>query len=380
VTRLPLALLLLLAAGPALAQPKAAPPSPPAAPAPAQERGVLLRNQSETTIREVYAWSANERPPGPDRLGAAVVPPGQDFPLRLGRGPCEVTLRAVFEDGGVETRTLDACTPRELVFDDRDTRQLEVVNDTDEDVLQLFLVRGAERGPDRLGRFVVPANDSLRVRLRGERECQFDAIAVYRGGRQEALGRVDICTAPRVALGDASVPLREANIANRSQRVLRELYATAAPGPGWGADRLGVNVLQPGQVFLLRVRTRDCVVRVRAVYQDGRAEEREGVDLCAAQQSKQEIAFGAPRRVTLTHAHARPVREVYFSAVEESDWGPDRLGGRPLAAGESREIAAEGGCRADLRIVFDNGNAEEARDVDVCARTAFTLRPGWVAE
>lgn len=379
MTRLLLALLLL--AGPALAQTKAPPPQGVPAPAPAppgQERGLVLRNQSDTTIREIYVWAANERPPGPDRLGAEVLPPGRDLPLRLGRGACEVTVRAVFEDGGVESRTLDACTPREVVFDDRDARPLEVVNDTDEDLMQLFLVRGAERGPDRLGRFVVAANDSLRVRLRGERECRFEALAVFRGGRQERLGELDICATPRVALGDPSVPLREANVANRSQRVLRELYATA--GPGWGGDRLGTNVLRPGQVFLLRVRTRDCLVRVRAVYQDGRVEEREGVDLCAAQQSKQEIALGAPRRVTLTHAHARPVREVYLSAVEEGDWGPDRLEGRPLAAGESREIAAETGCRADLRIVFDNGGAEEARGVDVCARPAFTLRPGWVAE
>jgi hypothetical protein len=377
-------LALLLLAAPAFAQPKPATPpgGPPGtspgapAPPPAGERGLVLRNQSETTIREFYAWGTGERPPGPDRLGADVLLPGRDFPMRLGRGPCEVMLRAVFEDGGVETRTHNACTPREVVFDDRNTRPLDVVNDTDEDLMQLFLVRGGERGPDRLGRFTVAANDSLRVRLRGEAECVFEARAVFRGGREVAAGQVDICTTPRVALGDPTVPLREATVANRSQRVLRELYAAPPEREGWGGDRLGVNVLQPGQSFLLRIRTPGCQVRLRAVWQDGRSEERAGVEICAAQ----EIAFGAPRRVALTHAHARPVREVYLSAVEESDWGPDRLGGRPLAAGETREIAAETGCRADLRIVFDNGNAEEVRDVDICARAAFTLRPGWVAE
>lgn len=370
-----LLLALLLLAGPALAQPKAPPPG---GPENAGERGLLLRNRSETTIREVYAWSANERPPGPDRLGAAVLPPGRDVALRLGRGPCEVTLRAVFEDGGVETRTLDACTPREVVLDDRDARPIDILNNTDEDLLQLFLGRGVERGPDRLGRFVVPANDSLRVRLRGERDCRFEALAVFRGGRQERLGEVDICADPRIALGDPAVPLREAEVANRGRQVLRELYASA--GPGWGQDRLGANVLRPGQSFLLRVRGHGCEVRLRAVFADGRAEEREAVDLCAAQRAGEEIAFGAPRRLALTHAHARPVREVYLSSVEDPDWGPDRLEGRPLAPGERREIAAETGCRADLRVVFDNGNAEEARGLDICARPALTLRPGWVAE
>lgn len=375
-----LALLLLLLAPPLLAQPKPGAPGaqlpPPPGGAPGGERGLVLRNQSDTTIREFYAWGAGERPPGPDRLGAGVLAPGRDLPLRLGRGPCEVTLRAVFEDGGAETRPHNACAPREVVFDDSNARPLEVVNDTDEELTQLFLVRGGERGPDRLGRFTVAANDSLRVRLRGEPACVFEARAVFRGGREAAAGTVDICQRPRLVLGDPAIPLREATVANRGQRVLRELYAAPPERPGWGGDRLGVNVLQPGQSFLLRIRTPGCRVRLRAVYQDGRVEEREGVEICAAQ----EIAFGAPRRVALTHAHARPVREVYLSAVEESDWGPDRLAGRPLAAGETREIAAESGCRADLRIVFDNGNAEEARDVDICARTAFTLRPGWVAE
>jgi len=348
--------LLLLLAPPALAQPK--PGAPGAAPAPsAGERGLVLRNRSDTVIREFYAWGAGERPPGPDRLGTEVLPPGRDFPMRLGRGPCEVT-------------------PREVVFDDSNARALEVVNDTDEDLLQLFLMRGSERGPDRLGRFIVAGNDSLRVRLRGETECVFEVRAVFRGGREVAAGRVDICAAPRVALGDPSVPLREAAVANRGSRVLRELYAAPPERHGWGGDRLGVNVLQPGQSFLLRIRTPGCQVRLRAVYQDGRAEEREAVDVCAAR----EIAFGAARGLALTHAHARPVREVYLSAVEESDWGPDRLEGRPLARGETREIAAEGGCRMDVRIVFDNGNAEEMRDLDICARPALTLRPGWVAE
>jgi len=372
-------LALLLLALPAAAQPNppAKPSPPPAAQAPGPgvgARDIILRNRSEAVLRELYAIEPNQRAPGRDRLGADVVPSGRDFPLRLGNGPCQVELRAVFEDGGSETRAVNACTVRELVFDDSNARAVEVVNDTDQDLRELYLSRPGVVGPDRLGVNIVPANDSLRIRLRGERECQFEARAVFQGARQEVSQRVDICATPRIAFGDPSIPLREVTIANQSRRVLRELYATTTQE--WGADRFGVNVLRPGQSFLLRLRTRECQVRLRGVYDNDRAEERAAVDVC----QPQPVVFGAPRRVTLTHAHGRPVREIYLSPVEEDDWGANLIEGAPLASGQSRELGMEGGCRADLRVVFDNGNAEELREVDICARPAITLRPGWTVE
>ena len=56
------------------------------------------------------------------------------------------------------------------------------------------------------------------------------------------------------------------------------------------------------------------------------------------------------------------------------------LGDRPLMRDERRELALDTPCEADLRIVFDNGNAEEARNINICERTEITLRPGWVVE
>lgn len=368
-------LALLLLALPAAAQPN--PPAKPGVPPAVQgvgARDIILRNRGEAALRELYAIELNQRGQGRDRLGADVVPAGRDYPLRLGTGPCRIELRAVFDDGGSETRAVDACTVRELTFDDSDTRAVEIVNDTDQDLRELYLSRPGVVGPDRLGPNIVPANDSLRLRLRGERECRFEARAVFQGARQEVSQSVDICATPRIAFGDPSIPLREVTIANQGRRVLRELYASTAPE--WGADRLGVNVLRPGQSFLLRVRTRECQVRLRGVFDNDRAEELPAVEVC----QPRPVVFGAARRVTVTHAHGRPVRELYLSAVEEDDWGANLLGATPLAPGQSRELGMEGGCRADLRIVFDNGNAEELREVDICARPILTLRPGWTVE
>lgn len=373
-------LALLLIAGSSFAQPAVKPGAPPPTarpPAPAtQDRDILLRNNSQSTIRELYLWNPPAREQGPDRLGADVVRPGATYQLRLGVGACQMELRAVFEDGGVETRPLlNVCAERELVLDDRNVRAVELVNNTDLELMQLFLSRPGVVGPDRLGAATVPGSDSFNIRLRGETECQFEARAVFRGSREESRQNVNICTTPRIAFGDAAVPLREVNVANRSSRVLRELYATAGPGE-WGGDRLGTTVLNPGQSFLLRIRNTACRVRLRAIFADNRAEERLDVDICAGQ----EIVFAPAQRLTLIHAHGRPVREAYLSGVQDTDWGENLLGARPIAVGERRELGTDSGCQADLRVVFDNGNSEEARNVNICERREITLRPGWVVE
>ena len=137
-----------------------------------------------------------------------------------------------------------------------------------------------------------------------------------------------------------------------------------------------MNVLNPGQSFLLRIRDPACRVRLRAIFADNRAEERLDADICGVQ----EIIFAPARRLTLVQGHARPVREVYLSAVQEADWGENLLAGRPIATGERRELGTDSGCQADLHVVFDNGNAEEARNINICERAEITLRPGWVSE
>lgn len=87
------------------------------------------------------------------------------------------------------------------------------------------------------------------------------------------------------------------------------------------------------------------------------------------------------RSVVLANRHLATVEAAYLSPVTQDDWGPERLGGTPLPAGEDTTIEMRGSCEADLRILFPNGSAEERRGVDVCETTRIVLRPGWtVAE
>jgi hypothetical protein len=83
------------------------------------------------------------------------------------------------------------------------------------------------------------------------------------------------------------------------------------------------------------------------------------------------------RTILLANRHLATLEQVFLSASTDPDWGPERLGSEALEAGDDRTVAMQGGCEADLRIVFANGSAEERRAVDICATQRIVLRPGW---
>lgn len=378
-------LLLCGLAMPALAQGDIKRPSPnqpaqPARPEPPAERNVEVSNGTDTVIREIYVFTlgaAQGAAQGADRLGAAVLPVGRSFTLRLGRGgECRQAMRIVWQDDSEETRPIDICTTRSLALTDANRRDIALRNDSDVTLMQVFIFpRGTpDAGPDRLGRATVAPGGEFRLRLRGFASCEVTVRAAFLGMPVETR-EVDICASPQLAFGDPNIPLREVQVTNRSGVTLQSIYATAQPGTNWGADRLGADVLAAGASFSMRVRSIECRVRVRAVFQNRREEVREGVDLCAAQP----IIFHGQRRVALGSLYARPIVGIYLSAVEEGDWGPNQIQA-PLTRNGTAEISTDGGCRADLRIVFDNEGAEELRNFDICRHQAITLRPGWVTE
>ncbi|MCX7371491.1 MAG: hypothetical protein NTW56_03480 [Alphaproteobacteria bacterium] len=374
-------LLLCGLAMPALAQgdikrPGPAQPAQPARPEPAPERNLEVTNSTDTVIREVYVYTLGG-PQGPDRLGAAVLPVGRNFSLRLGRvAECRQVMRIVWQDESEETRPVDVCATRSLALTDDNRRDIALRNDTDATLMQVFIfARGTpDAGPDRLGRATVAPGGEFRLRLRGFQACEVTVRAAFQGLPAETR-EADICARPQLAFGDPNVPLREVQVTNRSGVALQSIYATTQPGTNWGPDRLGADVLAAGASFAMRMRTGECRARIRAVFQNRREELREGVDLCAAQP----IIFHGQRRLALGNLYERPIAGIYLSAVEEGDWGANQISA-PLTRNGTAEISTDGGCRADLRIVFDNESAEELRNFDICRHQAITLRPGWVTE
>jgi hypothetical protein len=70
-------------------------------------------------------------------------------------------------------------------------------------------------------------------------------------------------------------------LTNRDAAVMREVYVSSATDSGWGADRLGRDVLPSGRQVVIRLPQGQCVNDIRVVFADGRATERRRIDTCA---------------------------------------------------------------------------------------------------
>lgn len=104
--------------------------------------------------------------------------------------------------------------------------------------------------------------------LRWQRQREQAGIATG-GAGAGAVGR------PQAASLDPSFRLN-----NAGGRTIREVYVSAATDHGWGPDRLGRDVLGPGQALLVRLPAGQCVNDLRAVFMDGTAQERRQVNTC----------------------------------------------------------------------------------------------------
>jgi hypothetical protein len=81
----------------------------------------------------------------------------------------------------------------------------------------------------------------------------------------------------------------------------------------------------------------------------------------------------------LLNRSGQTIREIYVSAVTDTNWGRDLLGQDVLADGRAFavRIAPSAGCRHDVRVVYADGRPEERRDVNTCTITqmAFGTAP-----
>jgi hypothetical protein len=373
-----------LVPGAALGQPAQRPPA-------VGEREANILNETGLALRELYIRPAGAAAEGPDRLGNDTLPAGASLRVRLGRmRDCAFDVRGVFADGSViERNRVDLCRASRVAFGDAGAplRDAVVVNDTDLVLRELYAMPAgaADRGPDRLGSDTVQPGANFRLRLGRTRDCVFDLRAVFEDDSQAERLRVDICRQQRVGFGDASIPWREAVVENRAGQSIRQLYAVSRSpeqreASFWGPDRLGSNVLNEGENLPLRLRSRDCSVDLRAVYEDDAAEEKQGVDICR----NRRVTFdgsGIPRaperRFTLINRHGADIEQLYVSNSRDDDWGPDRLDDQTVPRHGRREVVLRGDCEVDLRVVFPNGSAEERRRVNICQIAVVPIRPGW---
>jgi hypothetical protein len=72
------------------------------------------------------------------------------------------------------------------------------------------------------------------------------------------------------------------------------------------------------------------------------------------------------------------VNEVYASPSNQRNWGHDRLGSEVIRPGASHiiRLPIDGNCVYDVRIVYQGGQAEERRNVNLCNLTDYVLGGG----
>lgn len=200
-------------------------------------------------------------------------------------------------------------------------------------------------------------------------------------------------TAAQAQTGDPSF-----NLVNRSNRTIYEAYASPSSDTNWGQDRLGTNVVPAGRSFVIRLPQGECIYDVRVVYdrQGGPAEERRNINLCnltdlafdgrQAQQGgqpQQQRPQGPPPTAAgptgnpsfnLVNQGRATVMQVFASLTTDNNWGPDRLGADTVAPGAVYPIRLpEGPCMYDIRFVYDSGQPQERRNVNLCEITNITV-------
>ncbi|GGJ31145.1 hypothetical protein [Neoroseomonas lacus] len=212
--------------------------------------------------------------------------------------------------------------------------------------------------------------------------------------------RLVIAAAAVLAMGGL-VPVAQAqtgdpsfNLVNRSNRVIYEAYASPSSDSNWGQDRLGQNIVPAGRNFVIRLPQGECIYDLRVVYdrQGGPPEERRNVNLCnltevvfdgrpqqggqqrqAPQQGQTQGPRGNPS-FNLVNQGQVVVMEVYASLATDQNWGPDRLGNDTVAPGATFPIRLpEGDCMYDMRFVYQNGQSQERRGVNLCDVTNVTV-------
>lgn len=152
-------------------------------------------------------------------------------------------------------------------------------------------------GADILGNSVLESGNRVHV-TPSFGDCVLDVRVVYQGGGNEERRSVNACQLSRIAFGSsagsgATISGGKAGAAaprggdpsfsfiNSSGQTVQELYVSLSSDSNWGRDRLGNNVLNPGQTSWVNLPSGStCTVDIKVVYSNGRSAERRGVETC----------------------------------------------------------------------------------------------------
>lgn len=79
---------------------------------------------------------------------------------------------------------------------------------------------------------------------------------------------------------------------------------------------------------------------------------------------------------TLVNRTGYQIDEVYVGPVSQRHWGEDVMGKDAIADGDSADITFNGGskaCKWDIKVVYNDGDESEFREVNLCNVSKVTL-------
>ncbi|MGK7869650.1 hypothetical protein [Falsiroseomonas sp. E2-1-a20] len=187
-----------------------------------ESRSLVLANRHFATVEQVYVSSSSEADWGPDRLGAELLPTGQDTTLEL-EVECRVDIRILFPGGGSEERRAvdicaaprlvltpgwvaasapDAATPDAAMTEPGETAGvLSLRNAGPLPIVEIYAFPpGEPRGTDRLGADILPVGEVLDLEAPDGDACTADVVAVFRDGRKVTRSGLDLCKAGEIEI------------------------------------------------------------------------------------------------------------------------------------------------------------------------------------
>jgi hypothetical protein len=277
-------------------------------------------------------------------------------------------------------------------------REIVVVNRSTRPISQLYVSPATADGwgDDRLGDERIAPGGSFRVRLGHSRECSFDIQVIYENaGREENRG-VDVCHTRQVSF-DGSMALapadafgadREVTLTNRNLRAIQLVFVSAANSDQWGDDLLGGAAIRPGEARGITWRGA-CTADLRAVFDNGAAEERRLMNLCASPVlairpgwTTEDAPAPAEDSLVLANQSGSPITEFYIfpsdAPADAEDRGHDLLGNSVLANGGQARLPfrRDGTCRFDARAAHGGDRpAQNLSGIDLCAGAEVRVPP-----
>ncbi len=83
-------------------------------------------------------------------------------------------------------------------------------------------------------------------------------------------------------------------------------------------------------------------------------------------QAQVQLAQSCDSSIQFANNSGRTVNELYYNPTGNNNWGPDRLGSNVLRPGQTSNVRLQYARPYDFRMVWDNGQSSELRNVNIC--------------